>query len=504
MSIRPADPAPRRSARPRVAIRVTLHWLLAVAGGLWLASAHAAVDWAQVVELARQRATAPYQPAPAPLPDWLLQLDYSAWKDIHFDPNAALWSGQNVPFSVRFHHLGSIYRQPVTVREIAAGKERTLGFSPSQFFYGSGVDRQRLPGDLGYAGFTVYGRVGDKWRPVLEFLGGSFMRAGAPLVAGGVRARALAIDTGLPGGEEFPVFTDFWLVRPMPDARRLVVYALLESARVSGAYRISLTVGGEVVTRIDAELFFRDGVGRLGLGPLSSMFWYGENGPAVDDYRPEVHSSDGLQVVAGAERLWRPLANLPRLAQQAVPVSAGSAYGLLQRDRDFEHYQDLETAFQAQPSVMLEPLKGFGAGRVELLELPVRDGLNQNVLAYFVPKGDVHRGDHRSISYRLRWGSDESAPGDGRVLATRSTRDHGVSTFEIDFAPFAAGTSAPKPDITVSGGKLRGASVHALGDGWRLTLPVAHADDAALTVRAALRGEGGARSETWLYHLGQE
>jgi glucans biosynthesis protein len=502
MSIRPADASPRLILPAR--LRSALRWLLACTCGLWLASTEAAVDWAQVVDLARERAAAPYQPAPVALPDWLLQLDYSAWQGIRFDPNAALWSGQNVPFSVRFHHLGSIYRQPIAVREIAAGKDRTLAFSPGQFFYGSGVDRQRLPADLGYAGFTIYGRVGDRWRPVLEFLGGSFMRAGVPLVSGGVRARALAIDTGLPGGEEFPVFTDFWLVRPAADAHRLTLYALLESARVSGAYRINLSVDGEVVTRIDAKLFFRDGVGRLGLGPLSSMFWYGENGPAVDDYRPEVHSSDGLAIVAGGERLWRPLANLPRLAQQAVPVPPGSAYGLLQRDRDFEHYQDLETAFQAQPSVLLEPLKGFGAGRVELLELPVRDGLNQNVLAYFVPQGDVHRGDHRTISYRLRWGPEPAATGEGRVLATRSTRDNGVSTFEIDFAPLSAGAPAPRPDIAVSGGKPGEATVRALGDGWRLTLPVAHADDAQLTVRAALRGAGDARSETWLYHLGEE
>ncbi len=379
-----------------------------------------------------------------------------------------------------------------------------LGFSPSQFFYGSGGDRQRLPGDLGYAGLTVYSRVSGAWRPVLEFLGGSFMRAGAPLVAGGVRARALAIDTGLPSGEEFPVFTDFWLVRPAADSTRLTVYALLESPRVSGAYRIGLRADGEVVTQVDAELFFRDGVGRLGLGPLSSMFWYGENGPVVDDFRPEVHSSDGLQVVSGGQRLWRPLSNLPRLGQQAIPVPADAAYGLLQRDRDFEHYQDLDTAFHAQPSVLLEPAKGFGAGRVQLLELPVRDGLNQNVLAYFVPKGDVHRGDHRTISYRLRWGGDASAAGAGRVLATRSTRDNGVSTFEIDFAPLAAGSGAPKPDIAVTGGEAREAQVSPLADGWRLTLPVAHADDAQLTVRAALRGAGDARSETWLYHLGEE
>jgi glucans biosynthesis protein len=492
--------------RRRVALRAAGgRWLAGLLGGLWLLAAHGGdVDWPQVVQMAHERAALPYQPAPVPLPDWLLQLDYRAWQGIRFDPQAALWAGQGLPFSVRFHHPGSIYRQPVAISEIADGQTRARLIEPGDFFYGAGVDRQRLPDGLGYAGFTVYARQGEAWRPVLELLGGSFLRAGVPLVEGGVRARALAIDTGLPSGEEFPVFTDFWLVRPAADATRLTIYALLDSPRVSGAYRITLHVGREAVTRVDAELFLRDAVGRLGLGPLSSMFWYGENGPPVDDYRPEVHSSDGLLVRAGGERLWRPLANLPRLAQQALPVPAGSAYGLLQRDREFDHYQDLDTPYQAQPGVWLEPLAGFGDGRLALLELPVRDGLNQNVLAYFVPNSALRAGDRLSLRYRLRWGDAEPAGGDGRVLATRSLRQDGVSTFQIDFAPLAPGGTPPQPEVAVVGGRGGAAQVQPLGDGWRLTLPVEHADDAALSIRAGLHGAPDVRSETWLYHVGEE
>lgn len=495
---------PRPVASP-AAPRAGLRWLLGLGCWLLLTVAQGTdFDWPQVVQKARERAAAPYQPVPASLPDWLLQLDYRAWQDIRFDPNVALWAGQDLPFSVRFHHPGSIYRQPVAISESVSGQTKPLAFAPAQFFYGPGVDRQRVPGDLGYAGFTVYARVGDAWQPVLEFLGGSFMRGGAPLLPGGVRSRALAIDTGLPSGEEFPVFTDFWLVRPAPGAKRLTLYALLDSPRVSGAYRIELIPGAQVVTRVDSELFFRDAVGRLGLGPLSSMFWYGENGPAVDDYRPEVHSSDGLLVHTGKERLWRPLANLPRLAQQSLPVPPGTAYGLLQRDRDFEHYQDLDAAFEAQPSVLLEPEKGFGAGRLELLELPVRDGLNQNVLAYFVPEGEVRAGDHRSLSYRLRWGDKEPGDGVGRVLATRVARRDGVSTYQIDFASLGAGSAPPKPEIWVRGGEGGEPRLQPLRDGWRLTLPIEHEDGKPLTVRASLLADGGQRSETWLYHLGED
>jgi glucans biosynthesis protein len=508
MSIRLADylgPSRRRPPGGFAAPATGLRWLLGVGCWLLLTAAQGAdFDWPQVVQKARERAAQAYQPVSAPVPQWLLELDYRAWQDIRFDPNAALWAGQGLSFSVRFHHPGSIYRQPVAISQVEAGQATPLAYAPGQFFYGPEVDRQRVPGDLGYAGFTVYAQVGGAWQPVAEFLGGSFMRAGAPLLPGGVRSRALAIDTGLPSGEEFPVFTDFWLVRPAAGSRQLTVYALLESPRVSGAYRVRLTPGAQVVTAVDCELFFRDAVGRLGLGPLSSMFWYGENGPPVDDYRPEVHSSDGLLVHAGKERLWRPLVNPQRLGQQSLPVPPGTVYGLVQRDRDFGHYQDLDAAFEAQPSVVLEPQKGFGAGWLELLELPVRDGLNQNVLAYFVPQAKVRGGDQLSLRYRLRWGDREPGEQAGRVLATRVARQDGVSTYQIDFASLGAGGAPPRPEISVQGGKGGKPGLRPLGDGWRLTLPVEHGDGAPLTIRAGLLTDAGMRSETWLYHLGEE
>lgn len=480
------------------------HWLLGI--GLWflLAAAQAGdLAWQDVIERARERAAAPYQPEPARVPDWLLELDYPAWQDIRFDPSVALWAGQELPFSVRFHHPGSIYRQPVAIREVDEGQARALHFEPQQFFYGPGADRQRVPGDLGYAGFTVYAQKGGNWQPVLEFLGGSFMRAGAPLTAAGARTRALAIDTALPSGEEFPVFTDFWLLRPAAKAGSLVIYALLDSPRVSGAYRIELMPGAKTVTQVRSQLFFREAVNKLGLGPLSSMFWYGENSPAVDDYRPEVHSSDGLLLQAGRRWLWRPLANLPRFDLQTLPLAAGDGYGLMQRDREFDHYQDIDAAYEQAPGVFLRPKKGFGPGSLELLELPVRDGFNQNVLAYFVPGRTFAAGDHLTLEYDIFWGASEPGPRTGRVLATRSAPlpgETGITQYQIDFAPLERGDKPQRTAIDIDGGTLRQQRLRAWGDGWRLILAIKRQDGMPLTVRAGLVAAQGRRSETWIHH----
>lgn len=501
MSIWRSEPA-SGCRRGRVVVRLWVLTCLLLAG-----AAHAAdMGWPQVVEAARQRAAEPYQPTPVMLPDWLQQLDLQAWQEIRFDPGAALWAGQALPFSVRFHHRGSIYRTAVKVREVADDQARPLRFAPDQFFYGPGVDRQRVPGDLGYAGFTVYARRGDSWVPALECLGGSFLRAGLPLRSGGARARALAIDAGLSSGEEFPVFTDFWLLRPAPDARTFTVYALLDSPRVSGAYRIELSAETPTVTTIEARLFFRDTVGKIGLGPLSSMFWHGEIGPRADDYRPEVHSSDGLLITTPERRLWRPLDNPPRYSLHAVQVPQSVVYGLLQRDRDFAHYQDLDVAYHEQPDVLLEPEQGFDAGRLELLQLPVEDPQNQNVLAYVVPERDVGAGDSLHLRYRLRWGTNLAAPVKGHVLATRIWPPADTapeSTYQIDFGPVGDGGPAPRPLVKLEGGTLEASELQALGDGWRLVLTVRRRDDRPLTLQASLVGKGEARSETWMYRIGE-
>jgi len=87
-----------------------------------------------------------------------------------------------------------------------------------------------------------------------------------------------------------------------------------------------------------------------------------------------------------------------------------------------------------------------------------------------------------------------------RALARRD----GVNTYQIDFASLGAASGVPKPEVSVQGGDAKTPELRAVADGWRLTLPVQHQDGASLTIRASLLAAGGARSETWLYHLGDD
>src|SRR4029453_9974111 len=360
------------TARPvRVARRMRLTSLLY---GLLLAVAYVpaafAFDLDSVDAMARALAAKPYAKPLPNLPKALRELTYDQTRDIRFDPAKSLWRAEQLPFEVQFFHLGGYFEQPVRVHEIIGSEVREVAFDPADFDYGKNkIDRSQMR-RVGFAGFRVHyplntPRYKDE---LLVFLGASYFRALGQGQRYGVSARGLAVDTGERGGEEFPRFEQFWIVRPTRNARELVIYALLDSRRMAGAYRFVVRPGAETMVEVTARLHFRESVAKIGIAPLTSMFYHGENQrSAADDFRPEVHDSDGLLIQSGSgEWIWRPLVNPRRLLVTSFAVSDPKGFGLLQRDRAFSSYEDLEARYELRPSVWIEPVGSWGAGRVEL------------------------------------------------------------------------------------------------------------------------------------------
>ncbi len=308
---------------------------------------------------AKELAAAPFSRAGSALPRELQGISYDQYRDIRFRRNRFLWNRAKLPFEVAFFHPGWLYDQPVKISEIVNDAAREIKFDPESFEYGSNKIEPAKLRDLGFAGFRVHyslntPRFKDE---VLVFLGASYLRALGKSQLYGLSARGLAIDTGAGSGEEFPRFTEFWLEKPAANAEELTIYALLDSRRASGAYRFVLQPGEETVLEVKARLYLREKVGKLGIAPLTSMFSFGENQRAQrEDYRPEVHDSDGLALHAGSgEWLWRPLVNPRRPLFSAFPTTNPRGFGLMQRDRDFGHYEDLEARYELRPSAWIEP-----------------------------------------------------------------------------------------------------------------------------------------------------
>jgi glucans biosynthesis protein len=405
--------------------------LLLAASWLCIAFAGAAqaFDFGDVVKKARELAASPYKPASPSIPKEVLELNYDQLRDIRFRPERRLWSDAKLPFELAFFHLGRYYRDPVRVNEIASGAVREVKYDPSHFHYGGNkqLDPAKL-GGIGYAGFRVHyplnsARYKDE---VLVFLGASYFRALGKDQVYGISARGLALDTAAPSGEEFPRFTEFWIERPAPGSKTLTIYALLDSRRAAGAYRFVLQPGSETALDVKLELFVREAGAKVGLAPLTSMFFFGENQPPPrEDYRPEVHDSDGLSIHnANGEWLWRPFVNPKRLLVTSFALTDPRGFGMLQRDRLFAHYEDLEARYERRPSLWVQPKGRWGAGRVELVQLPTPNEANDNIVAYWVPEPAPAAKQAYALEYRLLWRKDEDVLPLARAVQTRRGRGH--------------------------------------------------------------------------------
>jgi periplasmic glucans biosynthesis protein len=466
-------------------------------------------DGSTVHNLARQLATKSYQKPVDDLPSALKTIDYPAYQGIRFDQSQSLWRGQGLNFTAAFFHRGYIYGDRVDIYEVANGQATPIAYSASQFTF----DKVQPPtGNLGFAGFKIryplnHSDVDDE---VCAFLGASYFRAIAKGQGYGLSARGLAINTANQNGEEFPVFRKFWLERPTKGADVLVIHALLDSPSTSAAFRFSVRPGEDTVFDVEAAIYPRVDMPESGLAPLTSMFMHDLNDhTAVDDWRVAVHDSGGLQMRSGHdEALWRPLTNPRNLQVSAFTDSSPRGFGLMQRERVFSDYQDLEARYEKRPSLWVEPIGDWGQGIVELVEIPSNEEVNDNMVAFWRPKDPLKAKGEYLLNYRLHWcWAPPGAVRIGQVMQTLCgvafNRKH--RQFVIDFVGEAVknlpADPAPAVDTACSVGKI--VSVVAMPNpdisGWRVSIELDPEDNKLVELHARLMQGDKPLTETWLY-----
>lgn len=397
-----------------------------------------------VMRKAEALAAAPYQDDDSRVPDFLLALGSDGWHGIRFRDDRVLWRGES-SFTVAMYHPGFIYNRLVAVNVVGEGRSVPLEFNADLFRYGDPAVAERVKGRrLNFSGFRVHYPVNspDIDDEVAVFLGATYFRAVAKNTGYGLAARALAVNTAAPQGEEFPYFREFWLVKPGPEDLVMTVYAVMDSPSMVGAYRFEIRPGTSTVMDVACTVYPRgEGAAKVGVAPLTSMYLFSEteNG-ARGDYRPEVHNTDGLLLSNGGRSwVWRPLVNPSRLAVNTFPVSSPKGFGLLQRDDNFDHYQDIDGRFERRPSLWVEPVNDWGPGRLELIEIPSKEEIHDNIIAFWVPESErdeTRRQRPLAFAYKLYWMAPNVTPHDlGRATATRLVRrpDLGVGRFIIDF-----------------------------------------------------------------------
>jgi periplasmic glucans biosynthesis protein len=475
-------------------------------------------DYAILKGRARALSQEPYASRRNELPAEVGALDWDQYQSLRFRDDHLLWRDSDAYFRAAFFHLGLFFKSPVHMYELVDGKAQEYAYDPAMFDYGkSGLSGRKLPKDLGFAGFRVTFHT-DRTRDVAAFLGASYFRAVGGEWQYGLSARGLAIDSGMDRPEEFPDFVSYWLQRPRQGETRLVVYALMDSPSVTGAYRFELEPGNTLTMDIDAALYPRKPIERLGIAPLTSMFQMGENDRRkANDWRPEIHDSDGLAMWAGnGEWIWRPLENPRNRRFNVYADDNPRGFGLMQRDRDFDHYQDDGVFYERRPSLWVEPKSNWGKGSVQLLELPTMDETFDNIVAFWNPQEPPQPGQELLYSYRLHWGGTPPVlPPRARVVATRvglggvvgRKRPYFSQRFAVDFAHGdlgLIGTGAKvEAVITASRGKVEITSarpLHAI-NGYRAMFDLVPPDETEtpIDLRMFLSVNGQAFSETWLY-----
>lgn len=471
------------------------------------------------------------------LPDAVLdRIDYEAHGKLKFDTDYALFRDGPVrgaapgQFPVTFFHLGKFFRTPVHMYVLAgaAGDQFTaqeILYDPNYFNMPADSPARQLPKGAGFAGFRFQeSRLGDQakldWHKNdwVAFLGASYFRGIGSDYQYGLSARGVAINVAAAGHpEEFPDFTSFYFLPPANDSNEVTVYATLEGPSITGAYRFVMKRDKAVEMAIEARLFLRQDVSQLGIAPMTSMYWYSETAkPTATDWRPEVHDSDGLAMWTGSgEHIWRPLNANGHVSSSAFADKAPKGFGLLQRDRIFDHYLD-GVRYERRPSLWVEPLDDWGEGSVQLVELPTDDEFHDNINAMWVPKQLASAGSHLQFRYRLHWAADEPHPTPlARCIATRlgrggepgKARPPGGRKFVVEFlggplANLPFGTK-PEPVLTATSGTFSYVFTEAVPDSvpghWRASFDFTSASPGVVEMRLFLKSGDQTLTETWLY-----
>ncbi len=475
----------------------------------------AVVDHAYVRGVAEQRSRQSHRADQGRIPAYFRDLDYDGYRRIRFISENALWRDDNVPYRVEFFHAGYLFRRSVRIHEFTGTHVQPVPFSAKAFDYRDLNVPFFARWGLGYAGFRVLHPLNEveRWDELVSFLGASYFRALGKGQRYGLSARGLAINSGGPAPEEFPDFTEFWLGKPEVGRPGITIHALLEGPSVAGAYTFVFTPGDDTSVDVQATLYFRQGVDMAGLAPMTSMFWFGEGSATRHgDFRPEVHDSDGLLVATDATtRLWRPLINPPAVRHTDFSMTEFAGFGLLQRDRDFRSYEDIEGRYELRPSLWMEPVGTWPAGRVRLVELPARDEYHDNIVAFWTPDAPIVPGQPFELAWRLKWTRAATWGGPpGWVKATRQTVELGrprLTKLVVDFAIPGEAQPGPEVEVTADVSLPEGARVtyeqvlrNDIDFSYRLILHVEAAESlATVDLRARLLVAGQPLTETWVY-----
>jgi glucans biosynthesis protein len=461
-----------------------------------------------VASAARELAKSGYKAPAAPLPEPFPSLNFEQFATIRRNPGTAIWEDTHSPFTLEPLHRGFLFNASVDLFLVENGEARKLVYDRMLFDFGK-IEVPKDLADLGFSGVRILkGGGGDGWSDAAIFQGATFFRSLARGQSYGLSARGLSVRTGDSQGEEFPVFRALWIEKPSPATDALVIHALLDSTSLTGAFRFTLRAGEATIIDTELTLFARVDVDHLGLGSMAGAYMFGAlDHMRAEDVRASVHEIGGLQILTGSgEWIWRPVANRTTLQISAFVDKNLRGFGLLQRNRNFDFYQDDRSHWELRPSLWIEPIGDWGEGETMLLEIPSDSETHDNVVALWRPKGGLQAGGSVSFAYRQFWcWSPPARPDLAIATQSRAGRAGKLVRFIVEFVSddFADPQKAAQASAAIEAapGQIVASVLYAYRErrSIRVEFDLDPGSNAFSELRLALKSANKPVSETWLY-----
>ncbi|HJO95674.1 MAG TPA: glucan biosynthesis protein [Victivallales bacterium] len=360
------------------------------------------INFNYILNLAVQKAKTTYTPNTIQIPKQVTSATYSHMQQVQYNKDKGLWKNNKYSYYLAFMPMVGNYNLAVNFYEVDDGKSKKIQFNADNFNYGnSKIPPASLP--KAYSGFQILSSKTND--PLLIFQGASYFRPVPPGATFGLSLRAISLNTVLENAaEEFPDFTDFWIVKPDNNSSELTFYALLNGKSVTGAYEFKLTCDKIMKLNIKSTIILKSHVSQVGFAPITSLFWYDKNTHFnFGQYRPEDHNSDGLIMSGDKVYYWQPLVNY--VGKAAIDsyrhFKKLNYFGLLQRNRKFTSYVDWHNRYYLDANVWIEPEIETGPGNVRLVTLPTNIEFTDNVNTFWIPDNKPEVGKPYNFNYTI-------------------------------------------------------------------------------------------------------
>jgi periplasmic glucans biosynthesis protein len=461
---------------------------------------------AVVVEAARLLSKRPFLPPTTAIPEPFSGLTAETYQTIKHRSERLIWGDENRGIVLEPLHRGFLFAAPVSLSLVEDGVVKRIVYDANRYNFGKLVVPTQTT-DMGFSGFKIL-LQGDGMREIASFQGASFFKSMARGQNSGVVARALALKTGDARGEEFPIFRAFWIERPTPDGV-VIIHAIADSESATAAFRFTMRANDITIIDTEATIFARTALDHIGFGPMQATFLFAANKRRnVDDLRPAVHEASGLQMLNGrGEWLWRPLNNPEQLQVSQFMDDNPKGFGLVQRDRDFSNYQDDEQRFDLKPTLWIEPIGDWGAGSIQLIEIPTDSEVNDNVVVFWRPRAALAAGSETTLAYRQFWcWSPPEKPALAQVVSFRVGKGSSARRRRclVEFAGDIFGDEKPaelKLSLSSSPGQIINPRIlhNAARKTARVLFELDPGSETAIELRLIIEEGEKPLTETWLY-----